>query len=460
MALNYINRKTLRDIIAFRLGDLQFIHWSQDEINYFINDALYTFGALGNYFKELVVFPSVAGQVYYDLSTVITNPVNKLNFNLTANYIIQGINYHLIENISDINQSSAFISRDEILKILRNKIVEMQLAAGLILTKTEYPVASPPVQEVALSDDVIDIIRVVFKQVSLDSEGEPVNAFYILKEDTEQAVSTADINYNSLTRYPKWYTNTLTDSNQQLVIFPPASQEGVLEVVSVNAPTALVDSTSLISFCDNLVPYLRWGVMAEILNKDGELNDPNRAAYCATRWQEGIFIAKQYTSILKATANSRPSTLDSIDNIDSNDGKWPNRIGTNRAVSFGLAGYNMLIPSRIPSGVEGWAFNTVVNAPVPTADEGDGSSIQIKQEYLEPLIEYVVHILEFKDGLAELKRTQPSLEKFLKAGLQYNSRMAAKGINYQSIIDKTKIQEQELVKIAVDAPYQNQGANQ
>lgn len=40
------------------------------------------------------------------------------------------------------------------------------------------------------------------------------------------------------------------------------------------------------------IPYVRWGVLADLLQKQGEANDPERAAYCEQRFDEGIEVAK------------------------------------------------------------------------------------------------------------------------------------------------------------------------
>lgn len=41
---------------------------------------------------------------------------------------------------------------------------------------------------------------------------------------------------------------------------------------------------------DELVPYLKWGVLADLLGKLGRGQDPARAAYCEARFQEGILL--------------------------------------------------------------------------------------------------------------------------------------------------------------------------
>ena len=43
---------------------------------------------------------------------------------------------------------------------------------------------------------------------------------------------------------------------------------------------------------DEFEPYLKWGVLADMLASDGQGCDPGRAAYCEQRWQEGIELAR------------------------------------------------------------------------------------------------------------------------------------------------------------------------
>lgn len=442
MALTTTTREAFRQEIMERLGDLSNVHWSVAEINYFIGDALRTFGAIANYWKETVAITSVEDEVYYNLN-MATRPTGKLSLDLTVAYVLEGLNYNLIESISDATPASQFITLAEILKLIKNKIIEMQLACGLVLTKAVYNLPAPPITEIVLDDVVIDIVRVLYK----DDQGTP----WVLREDTEDNI-TQDPNFDSLTRIPKYYTYTLTDTEQKLGIWPPSNVNGTLEILSVNAPTNLVDSTTPILLPNDLIPYIRWGVLADILGKDGLLNDPFRAVYAMTRWQEGVYIGQRYTSILKAYANGRPSSLDSISNLDSQNSKWMT-IDRNRATSFGIAGYNMILPNSVPTENEqGWTFNSVINAPIPTADVGEGSFIQVKSEYMDSISNYVYHSLMFKDGIFDLNRTKSFLEQFLTDGIQYNDRLDNRGA-FKALLGRTKIQEDDKEKIVVASPY-------
>lgn len=43
---------------------------------------------------------------------------------------------------------------------------------------------------------------------------------------------------------------------------------------------------------DSFIPYIKYGILAEIFNSNSELKDSDKAAYCAARYKEGISLSQ------------------------------------------------------------------------------------------------------------------------------------------------------------------------
>ncbi len=74
-------------------------------------------------------------------------------------------------------------------------------------------------------------------------------------------------------------------------LYPTPPGVGVVELV-------IVPALGTLSGCDPIpipacfVPFVKWGVIADLLRKEGEANDPERSKYAEGRWQEGIELAR------------------------------------------------------------------------------------------------------------------------------------------------------------------------
>lgn len=74
-------------------------------------------------------------------------------------------------------------------------------------------------------------------------------------------------------------------------LYPIPSEFGLVELIIVPALGALTDCDPIpIPSC--FVPFVKWGVISDLLRKEGEANDPERAKYAEGRYQEGIELAR------------------------------------------------------------------------------------------------------------------------------------------------------------------------
>lgn len=79
-----------------------------------------------------------------------------------------------------------------------------------------------------------------------------------------------------------------------LELLPPRFTLGTLDLLYVSTLTALgLNPASPVTFSVpfDVVPYIVYGVMADMLSKSGRGQDLERAKYCELRWQEGLAVA-------------------------------------------------------------------------------------------------------------------------------------------------------------------------
>lgn len=75
-------------------------------------------------------------------------------------------------------------------------------------------------------------------------------------------------------------------------VHPTPNDIGEAEITLSTLGTEATGAGALLPIPDDWVPYIMWGILGEMLSKQGEASDPERAAYCQQRYQEGVELAR------------------------------------------------------------------------------------------------------------------------------------------------------------------------
>ena len=78
----------------------------------------------------------------------------------------------------------------------------------------------------------------------------------------------------------------------ELSLVPPPTEAGLMHLFVVVLAEVLDRSGVLLNVPDEWVPTIRFGILADMLGKQGRAYDASRAQYCEERWQEGVDSAK------------------------------------------------------------------------------------------------------------------------------------------------------------------------
>ena len=100
----------------------------------------------------------------------------------------------------------------------------------------------------------------------------------------------------------------------------------------------------------------------------------------------------------------------------------------------------MLATNCIPDNVYSLLMIAITNAYIPN---GDDDFVDIKMEYMEPLLDYCVHLANVKNGADALQATTGERNNFIKTGIKNNLRLIKAGYSVETMFKRTKRQEED-----------------
>lgn len=81
-----------------------------------------------------------------------------------------------------------------------------------------------------------------------------------------------------------------------LQLAPAPTGAGTLSIYYVSVGNNLDGTGEIFDLPDEFIPYLKYGVIADMLTKLGRVQDAGRATYCEQRFDEGVELAKSWIS--------------------------------------------------------------------------------------------------------------------------------------------------------------------
>lgn len=433
----HTTRAQFKNIIRHKIKE-DGVFWSDEELNISIREALLTFGSLAAFWKEKIHIFTQENKVTYNIFSDITPETEELIIpSLSFGEIVKWVNRDLIENITELSPESEFLSLETLLDLIETKYNIYQQLTGLVISTTELNVIADQAI-VQIPTNVIDIVRVSILDPETQIET-PLD-----RSDEEEVHRFAYSNLSNKGE-PKFYS-TLYGSTKELKLYPIPDNLITLRIVFVTTNIVAPSFNGILQLPNNLFPYIKFGVEADIFSNDGILYDPARAAYCKQRWEEGIIIGRNYNSVESIIANDNfKVSIDSLANVDL----YSDNLKTRRPPTIaGFAGFNLFLLGTIPSDV---LYNLSIlintNAPLPI---DDADFIRIDLEYIDTLADYVVHLLYVKTGVSYIELTNNLKENFLRTSMNHNRRLLMQGVTYDNLFQSSKKQERDQPKIPTE----------
>ena len=203
------------------------------------------------------------------------------SYSYTVCNLMEELKYHLLEDPL-LSFDHGIWTVTEVLGYANQRIVRFLVETGCLLTRTTIPVdASSYV--VDLPENWIETRRVAWTSGGVTKELPRADAFTAdaWKPTWESTGETT----------PSVYVEDPNPS-LQVRLAPVPTVAGTVDLIGVEAPTAITAVCLPLPLPDEWCVYVKWGVLADMLSKEGEGNDPERATLCDARWKEGVALAR------------------------------------------------------------------------------------------------------------------------------------------------------------------------
>lgn len=433
MPYSYVSLTTAKEQLAQRLYDPNSIFWSDSEKTYYIVEAIRTWNAHTSFWRSEFILNLSEGSVWYDIADDVAIPNTIRPFTITDDYLYRVIQHHLLEPATGSTWTGSLqFNAQDLLQAVQRRRDELLSNTGCTISRDIVP-AIPG--RTFLDDKTIDIRRNAWLPVAgFGYSNTP------LWPDDEFAIQSYGNNYT--TRDPGTPTQ-YRQSTQPPLSFDVDTEPAVpgsYEVLSVKAGADLsVVSPTILPVPDDYTWIVKFGAMADLLNRDSNAKDVMRAQYCNLRYKQGQALLFGSASVLFARVNNLPMDIDSVQNTDNYRSGWQAQSNGQPDLCM-TAGLNMVGFARTPdSGPYGITLTVVQNAPVPIVG---GDTIQVGRDAYDAILDYAVHLASFKMGGLEFLSTLPLYQRFMTQATLYNSKLDELGEYTKAIYEMSQLQAQ------------------
>lgn len=210
-------------------------------------------------------------------------------YNMTVCYLMEEIQRHMLEPIIDCGQTWQLWTENEVLNYLRERISRFLMETRVVVDR-EVLTSVVGQSSYDLSPTLAELRRVELGGNALV----PLDYW---------SADNGIVGWQNTPAAPyAFIEDPLQPLNVELVPTPSVGQTGSYDYIKSSPldPPSETDSTEKIAGLGNYhlrLPAIfswaiKYGVMADMLNKEGEANDPERGQYCEQRYQEGVELAR------------------------------------------------------------------------------------------------------------------------------------------------------------------------
>lgn len=197
------------------------------------------------------------------------------------NAVLEEIQYHMLESPDlGITWTDNLWTAAEIVGYANQRQERFLKEAPVLLGRAE--IVNSGVLAQPLPEDWLITYRLVWK----DDNGDRIELPRVDHRELDLALASWP---NGTAAQPAVYADTDT-SSLEVHVAPIPTNAGEFEVTYVPSAPVLdglgVDSIFMVP--EEFVPYIKYGIMADMYAKNGRAHNPELAQYCEARWEEGI----------------------------------------------------------------------------------------------------------------------------------------------------------------------------
>lgn len=442
--------------LAQRLYDSGKVFTVDAEIGIYIQQALRMFNALTYTWKTDYVF--TPQNLWTNLGAVLDSPRRRT---LTDIDMYTQMQYMLLEPASggtwtgtpqfDISNFAQALQkrRDEVLQVSN---CNQQLMPSIALT--------PNNRRTILPDNVIEVARVRYVPVDsywggygqggyggggpqppdqgYGSPAQPIGGYGSLGYGQGGYGSITGVRgitlYRDDTVAQEWYQPPLyqlepgTPQTFMLTSEPPLSWDvditpsypGTYEAVVLLAGEPFNPPyNTLLNVPDDFAWVLVWGALSDLLGRESEATDRQRADYCIKRYLDGLNLLIKTPWVMLAKVNGVAVTIDSFVSADRYSSGWDSR-PTSYGPFIATGGVDFL---AAPLGAS-IGLTVLGNAPVPVADD---DFVQVSRSNWDTVLDLAQMLATFKMGGAEWQAACELEDRAVRACAAENTRLKSTG---------------------------------
>jgi hypothetical protein len=418
----WLTYATARQQLALRLADSGNVFWADAENGLYIQKALRMHNALTYTWKT--DFSYTSSSLWNSLATLTGSPRLRT---LTDANSYTNLEYMLLEppsggtwtgtsqfSLNDLSQALQR-RRDEILQVSN---CNQTLMAGIAL--------APNTRRTTLPDTVIDVARVRYLPVN----GNPVTLY----RDDSVAQEFYEAGYLQAASGPPQTFMLSSEPPLCWDVDIAPNEPGTYEAVALQSGAAFQPpAATLLGIPDDFAWVAEWGALADLLGRESEATDRERAAYCLRRYQDGLNLLLKSPWIMLAKVNGAAVSVDAIAAADRYLPEWDSA-----PASFGpmvvIGGIDFL---GAPTGA-GIGVTVLGNAPVPVLD---GDFVQVSRSNWDAVLDCAQSLACFKMGGAEFQQALELETRFVEAAAAENSRLKSTGSFSDILVQRGQAQD-------------------
>lgn len=409
----YVTFQGVQEELALRLSDPFNNFWSASELGLYIQEALSFWNVLTSYWPQTFdvdVNPPLASNW---ISTSGAGPRQQTYTDATLYAIML---YHILEPqlIAGAWAGTVQFSLEDLTQAIQRKRDEVLQATGANMGALT-PIIGASTNSIILPDSVLDVRRV--RYVAQDG-----TTATLVKGDSLSFMRFSP-GFKQTTGQPLRY-DTLGSPPLMLTLDTNVNQTATLQILALLAGNTLDPPTVMpLQIPNDWAWGVKYGAMADILGKESEATDRQRAAYCQNRYQEFLKLANAMPWLLQGYVNGVAVDSTAVVSKDryayeweSNPNAWPGIV---------IGGVDLFAVSPIPTADISVALTLLGNAPQPVAQ---GDYVQVPRDVLDVLLDYAQHIASFKMAGAEFEATMPLYQNVIRYALETSLRLRRSGI--------------------------------
>lgn len=406
----------LRERLAAKLADPGMVFWVAGELDGYLNEALNTWAAFSGYYTQRWDLPLVAGQAVYDLPAVTGSP---LAYTGLCDDLIVRAKQVLLEpaTLASFLEQYPAAQLDSFKSAVGKAYEEWLRDTGLV---TKY-------QELA-GQEVVQLPErsLELRHVEWKAEPTPTVTSHYYTELRETQADQVNYSFYFTNGQPRAY-DSRTQPLNSVRLYPPPEDIGKLAIFNLELPSAADIAMLPIPVPTSLDWALKYAMLADLFEFDGQCRDPYRAEYCQKRYEDSLVLGRNYPGVYNAWLNGRPITVGGIKEISAIRPRWHSTVGVPQVV--GLVSWNHLVVTPVPSAAQLTDNPLTLTLEVqshPPELSADTDVIQLPREYHDMLVDFAAHLALLKTSGAEFAMSLPAYKDLLETAMEHNDRLLAR----------------------------------